>query len=433
MDDFRRRFATLDAVPTPLDWAEVERLAAPTTLGIATPTTVAPTSVRRAPGPLGRPAASRSRSLALLAAAAVLVAAVVAGALAAGGSFDPLNAVVDPSANQTAEPTANPTDPTTAPTPTDKPTPSAAAACPGVETPPEPRISDLDLPGKRTSPLGQPLVAGCAFWVASGENGGGIHRIDMATGAKSISNPAEVVFDIATDGDELWAIAQPKAADALGHPVLYQLDPATGATIRELPLSTFGSELTILDGRAWIGGWQRSLEVVDLDSGELIASVDVPGGIQVGAGGVWSGLSRIDPATFEVTELQTTFPLGDIVVVADRLYGIDVERGVVAQIDPITGQVLTSLQVDDWTGGWVAVERTSIWILRVKEPQATPQKPVRTELVRVDAATGQLADRIPIDVVSAAMFYATDGNLWLVDQPSRLRHGFIRVELPAST
>ena len=51
---------------------------------------------------------------------------------------------------------------------------------------------------------------------------------------------------------------------------------------------------------------------------------------------------------------------------------------------------------------------------------------------RIDA-TGQLADRIPIDVVYVAMFYATDGNLWLVDQPSRLRHGFIRVELPGST
>jgi hypothetical protein len=431
MDDFRRRFATLDAVPTTLNWAEVERLAATDTSRIATPTTVEATSVRRPAGRIGRPAATRPRSLVLLFAAATLVAALVLGALAVGGSFPRQNPVVDPSATQTAETTASPaTDPTIAPT---TPAPSAAAACAGAETPQEPRISDLTLPGKTTSPLGEPLVAGCALWVVSGENGGGIHRIDMATGAKTVSNPAEVVFDVDADGDELWAIAQPRPADALGHPVLYQLDLRTGATIRELPLTTFGSELTILDGRAWIGGWQRPLEVVDLESGELVASVDVAGGIQVGAGGVWSGLSRIDPVTFEVTELQTTTPVGEIVIVADRLYSIDAENGVVAQIDPVTGQVLTTLQVDDWTGGLIAAERTSIWILRVKEPQALPKKQVRTEVLRVDAASGQLAERIPIDVVHAAMFYATDGNLWLVDQPSRLRHGFIRVEVPAST
>jgi hypothetical protein len=303
-----------------------------------------------------------------------------------------------------------------------------------VDAPLDLRITTLNLPGKTTSPLGPPIVAGCAIWVTSGENGGGFHRIDSATGAVTNANPAEVPFDIATDGNQLWAIGQPKNADAVGHPVLYQLDPATGATIREVPLSVFGSEVTILDGRAWIAGWRPRIEVIDLATGDHLASVDQVASrdIDVGAGGVWSGLARIDPDTFEVTELATTFSANDIVFVGDRMYGIDQEHGQIAQIDPVTGAVLTSVQVDNWSAGLVAVEGGSIWILRYTEPPVEPLKLRKTDLIRIDGATGQIAERIPIDVVYPVSLSATEGSLWLVDQPERLRHGFIRIELPAS-
>jgi hypothetical protein len=432
MDDLRRRFSTLDAVPTPLDWAKVERAVAARP-GAATRAIVSATPVRRVPGPIGRPAATRRRSLALLAAATLLVAGLIAGALGVGGFFAPQNPIADPSARPTAETTTNPS-PTNASTPTSPPSQPAAVACPGVEAPKELRFSDLGLPGKTTSPLGAPVMAGCALLVTSGENGGGIHRIDLATGAVTNSNPAEVVFDIDANGDQLWAIGAPKANN--GGTVLYRLDPATGATVRELRLAVSGlpPQLRILDGRAWVTGYQTPLQVIDLATGDVVASTEVFGGLEVGAGGVWSGLSRIDPLTFEVTDLRTTFSANIVLIVADRLYGVDTEQGRIARIDPETGRILTSVQLDDWTldGGLFAVERSSIWVLRVKEPPTLPLKPYTTELLRVDATTLQIAERIPLEVVVPISFSATEGNLWLIDQPTRLRHGFIRIELPSS-
>jgi hypothetical protein len=114
------------------------------------------------------------------------------------------------------------------------------------------------------------------------------------------------------------------------------------------------------------------------------------------------------------------------------MYGIDSEHGVIAQIDPVTGSVLTSVQVQNWSGGMVAAERSSIWILQYSEPEVQPLKLRKKNLVRIDATTGEIAERIPLEVVYPVAFYATDGNLWIVDQPSRLRHGFIRIELPAT-
>ena len=117
----------------------------------------------------------------------------------------------------------------------------------------------------------------------------------------------------------------------------------------------------------------------------------------------------------------------------DRLYGVDQEHGRIAQIDPVTGRIVTAIQLDDWSDGVVAVERDSIWVLQVKEPPSLPLKPYPAQLVRIEGATGQIADRIPYDVLAPVTFWATEGNLWLIDQPTRrLRHGFIRFELPGT-
>jgi hypothetical protein len=423
MDDLRRRFATLDTIPTQLDWAEVERRGAAVRSGLTRPASVSGTSVTRVRGRTVGPSAPRSRGLVLLVTA--LLAALVAGVVGFGGLLDRRNVIVEVSPSPTPDATLSPTDDASI-----TPTPSvAAAACPGVEAPPEPRITELPLPGKTTAPLGEPTVAGCAIWVPSGQNGGGIHRIDLATGKVTNSDPTEVPSDIETSGDELWAIGTRGAVnDGAG---LSQLDPSTGATLRELPLSTSGSEMVILDGRAWLGGWRRPLTVVDLASGNTVATLDITSrGLQLGAGAVWTGLSRIDPFTFEVTELQTTFPANQVVFVADRMYAIDHEHGEIARLDPVSGSVLTSVQVEDWSAGLVAVERGSMWILQYSEPPVAPLKLRTTTLLRIDATTGQIAERIPLQVVFPVSFYATDGNLWIVDQPSRLRHGFIRIELP---
>jgi hypothetical protein len=432
MDDLRLRFATLDSVPTPVDWAEIERRAAAIAEAGAAPTGIGPMRVQRASGSYLRPVPHRTRGLALLVAAATVIA-VLSGAIGIGGLLTSQNAIFIASPSPTNQTTPNPTvEPTTAPSPSITATPTAVAAnCPGLAAPQQVRITKLNLPGKTTSPLGAPLALGCAIWVTSGENGGGIHRYDLATKALTNANPAEIVWDLDATGGELWAIGTTKAEN--GTTVLFKLDPATGATLRAVPLDVSGApiELRIVNGRAWVGAGFGRLKVFDLERGELIATVDVPGrGFEVGAGGVWAGLSYVDPDTFEVSEVQTQLPASRIQVVGNSVYGIT-DQGEIARIDPATGRVLTAVQIDNWSGGLVAVERASIWVLPLK-PETLPLKPVTTELLRVDATTGRIADRIPLDVIAPDSLSATEGNLWLVDQPSRIRHGFIQIELPAT-
>jgi hypothetical protein len=105
MDDLRQRFATLDRVPVPDVWSDVEhRLEA---LGSAAPTrrlvAVKPERQRapdirwaRSPGLIGR-----HRAFALLIAAA-LVAALIGGAIAVGSGFVRLSSVFPPSPEESA-------------------------------------------------------------------------------------------------------------------------------------------------------------------------------------------------------------------------------------------------------------------------------------------------------------------------------------------
>jgi len=117
MDDLRQRFASLDRMPAPDLWGQVERRAA--TLepvarvsGVVTPVSLAP---RR----------SAARSLVFYLAAAAIVLALVAGAVAVGSGFVRLTAVVPaPSESASTEPSSVPS----APPASNTPAPSATAS-----------------------------------------------------------------------------------------------------------------------------------------------------------------------------------------------------------------------------------------------------------------------------------------------------------------
>src|SRR3954471_10287634 len=100
MDDLRRRFATLDRVPAPDLWNEVERRlealggTAPTgRLGIVRPERrgARPDRSRRS----ATPARSR-RTFVLIAAAVMIAVALVGGVLAVGSGLVRLSSVVPP-------------------------------------------------------------------------------------------------------------------------------------------------------------------------------------------------------------------------------------------------------------------------------------------------------------------------------------------------
>jgi outer membrane protein assembly factor BamB len=358
--------------------------------------------------------------------AALLIAALVGVALIGSGLIDRPPFAVAPT-DATPEATAS--------------TSSSAemAACPGVEPPGEMRISELDLPDIDTGPFGRPVVAGCAVWITSGDNGGGIHRIDLATGEVSNVNPAEVVFDVDADDDDLLAIGRPAVLVGDAAATLFRIDPASGAVLGQIPVDSHGTVLRVVDGRAWIGGWRGGLILYDLANGAIVDSWpagDV-GTIEVGAGAVWvisssdqgPALTRTDLSTLEQTSVPIPRGFTDVAIADDRVY-VASEFGQVSQIDPATGAVITSAQIEGWTQGFVglAVEGSSVWVLPiVMVPFGSEFRLASTELLRVDAATGQIADRIEYAASQPIDLWATDGNLWLYEA----ERGIVRFELPA--
>src|SRR3954454_12666856 len=132
MDDLRRRFATLDDVPVPDIWTDVERRV----VALGGPVPTERLTVVRAEWPgarderqAGHRPTTRSRpTVTLLVAAALLAAALVGGALAFGSGLLRLSAVCPPPA--TASPAASPA-------------PSRAAITPTPAVPPSPTPVDV--------------------------------------------------------------------------------------------------------------------------------------------------------------------------------------------------------------------------------------------------------------------------------------------------
>ena len=116
MDDLRRRFASLDRVPCPDLWDQVEQRAA--AMG-----PVARVSAVVTPVPLP-PRRSTARSLVVYLAAAALLVALVAGAVAVGSGLVKLPAIVPaPSESPSVAPSAHLT-----PVPSNSPEPSETAS-----------------------------------------------------------------------------------------------------------------------------------------------------------------------------------------------------------------------------------------------------------------------------------------------------------------
>jgi photosystem II stability/assembly factor-like uncharacterized protein len=137
MDDLRTRFATLDAVPVPDIWSEVERRLE--ALGTTTPTrrlvAVTPewrrdraTGSRRRSTPL-----SGRRPSALVAAAVLVTALLVGGAIAVGSGVVRLTSVVPPSPTGTLTTTPSQSPAEGSPSPAISPKPSLTTF-PGLPT-----------------------------------------------------------------------------------------------------------------------------------------------------------------------------------------------------------------------------------------------------------------------------------------------------------
>lgn len=133
-------------------------------------------------------------------------------------------------------------------------------------------------------------------------------RIDTTTDDVNVIAVGNAL-DVAGGDGELWALMGPQPIACCDPAPLVQLDPTTGTVLRTID-SASGFELTLDRGTAWITD-DRSLFHVDLASGQLLATIDVPDGPSAPIafdGSVWVGcecaeasLVRVDPARGEVT------------------------------------------------------------------------------------------------------------------------------------
>jgi len=420
MDDLRRRFATLDSIPAPIDRSEIERR-----LRAAGQTPMRPVIARK------RPVFQTSPGFVMLMIAGLLIVALAAAAAFVGSQ---LSDVRLPVVNPPAELVPDSTKSTTTAVPTAPPTGVPSADCAAVSAPAAVRVTELDLPDIDSGPLLRPAAAGCAIWIPSGDNDGGTHRIDLVTGAVSTVNPPDGTTDIDADGGQLWAIRQSEEA-----PALLRVDPATGAVVAEVPTRSTGSVMRIAGGRAWVGGYRSGLTAFDLSTGETVA-VPVSEGtirtIETGAGAVWAvmwtaegtRLFRVDISTAQVTVVPIPRTFSDFAVVDDRLY-IGTDLGEVAQIDPVTGAIVTSLRLDESKDVSISLvaQGSSIWALPIRMvPFGIEYRLVSTELVEIDGATGAIRGRIQYQASSPFDLWATNGSLWLYAE-----HPAVRFELPS--
>lgn len=420
MDDLRRRFATLDSIPTPIDRSEIERR-----LQAARQTSMRPVIARE------RPVFRTSPAFVMLMIAGLLIVTLAAAAFVGSQLSDVRPPVVSPPTDLAPDSTTS----TTTAVPTAPATGAPSGDCAAVSAPAAVRVTELDLPDIDSGPLLRPAAAGCAIWIPSGDNDGGTHRIDLMTGAVSTVNPPDGTTDIDAAGDRLWTVRQSDET-----PALLGVDPATGAVVAEVPIRKSGSVMRVAGGRAWVGGYRSGLTAFDLSTGETVA-VPISEGtirtIETGAGAVWAAiwtaegtkLFRVDTSTAEVTVVPIPRTFSDFAVVGDHLY-IGTDLGEVTQIDPVTGAIVTSVRLDDSKDVSISLvaQGSSVWALPIRMvPFGFEYRLVSTELVEIDGATGAIRGRVQYQASSPFDLWATNGSLWLYKGEGPA----VRFELPS--
>lgn len=219
-------------------------------------------------------------------------------------------------------------------------------------------------------------------------------------------------YAIAWDGAYLWALDN-------GRHQLVRIDPTQHVVDHRVDLPGAGWSITVGAGKAFVSGYpDHALYVVDLQSQLLTAvikNLDLgPATLAYGAGAVWVNcvagtdgvgyLDRIDPVTAKVVG---RYPIEwwseDVAAANGRVYMRGSFGGDIIQINVDTGAV-------EWTQpGPGFIGRQGIDKLGPVANGVWVSGPIT---VRIDAATGQIADRIPVTSVAVE---ADAGEVWLME------------------
>lgn len=212
-----------------------------------------------------------------------------------------------------------------------------------------------------------------------------------------------------------------------------------------LQLDDFPTRPAVAFGSLWMATeWDDRLNRIDLDTGEIVARIAIPGGLRgVGGaipdgpaaseGGVWvlsdaTGLDRtllrIDPATNTVAQTPPApkgadviaYGFGSLWVSHVPLQG---EPGI-SRVDPATGGVLADIGI---TGGafMIRVAFGSVWTSGVEPEAGVGDAPVTSgggyeRLNRIDPTTNTVVAKIPYAVLASEWhsdIAEAGGSLWI--------------------
>jgi dipeptidyl aminopeptidase/acylaminoacyl peptidase len=211
-----------------------------------------------------------------------------------------------------------------------------------------------------------------------------------------------------------------------------RIDAATHEVVATIPVDGTPSTLAASGGAVWVPAGEppsAALLRVDAATDEVTGRVeDVHGPVVVDPTGVWAiddgpaerdaAVVRIDPETLQIEARvpvgESPFDLvagaGSIWLVANETRGSDVETGDLLRIDAATGQVAKTIPIES-AGIWIAADDAGVWVSAWDPDQANDAK-----AYFIDASTNT-ASGDPGDVYNFRPFAVADGRVWFISGP----------------
>ncbi len=223
----------------------------------------------------------------------------------------------------------------------------------------------------------------------------GLVRVDLATSAITARVPMYMQYGY--DATGLGSVWQTD----FDHGNLLRIDPVTNKVVKTIPVGSAPVGITVTADAVWVADrHDGTVTRVDPATNTVVATIHVgpaegggPQYITAGPDGIWVNdeaegtVVRIDPATNAVGPVV---PLGGSVASDGTEVWVGVDPGpngkpMVGRIDPVSGKVITKVDLDVSGIGPVALGLGSVWAS------------TDSGLFRIDPATGRVLETIDLD------------------------------------
>ncbi len=206
-----------------------------------------------------------------------------------------------------------------------------------------------------------------------------------------------ILAEIAVDGSPCYLA---EAADRIwvtgfDGDELHEIDPATNEVIRTHRMPGGPCGMVERDGTLWIET-QNALVAFDPQRGEVIHRSRIPGGVfgvtstptgLWGVAGQGEQVVQIDPASGRVEgSVDVEGPIGGLAVDGDQMWTV-AARSALVRIDPRSLSIADRIELDSYEPEGLAIGGHFLWVSSSFEGN----------VLRVDLRTGKVRDRLPVD------------------------------------